>query len=116
MITIKRVYEPPTLADGYRVLVDRLWPRGVSKDAAALDEWLKDVTPSDELRRWVHYDLTRWPEFEMRYRLELSAPVALPHIERLRGISSQQTLSLLTAVRDAEVNHVKVLIRIIENA
>ncbi len=69
----KRAYEPPADGDGYRVLVDRLWPRGVRKEALALDAWLKQLAPSDELRRWYGHEVARWPEFEQRYREELAA-------------------------------------------
>ncbi len=73
-VRIKRAYEPATDGDGYRVLVDRLWPRGVSKDKAHLDTWMKDIAPSTELRRWFGHDPARWDEFERRYRAELAEP------------------------------------------
>jgi len=70
-IKLKRVYEPPAQEDGFRVLVDRLWPRGISKDTARIGLWLKDVAPSDELRRWFNHDPARWDEFRQRYWREL---------------------------------------------
>ncbi len=70
-IRIKRVYEPPAKADGFRVLVDHLWPRGVKKETAAIDEWLKDVSPSTDLRKWFSHDPEKWEEFKGRYFLEL---------------------------------------------
>lgn len=72
-VQTKRAYEPPAAGDGYRVLVDRLWPRGVRKEALELDVWLKQLAPSDELRRWYGHEVSRWPEFEQRYRAELGA-------------------------------------------
>src|SRR5690606_33134179 len=73
MLRLKRVYEPPEEDDGYRILVDRLWPRGLSRDRAAVDEWLKEIAPSSELRRWFRHDPAKWPEFQQRYRQELRA-------------------------------------------
>ena len=70
-IQLKRVYEEPSPADGFRILVDRLWPRGISKEEACVDLWLKEVAPSDELRKWFDHDPERWPEFRARYRAEL---------------------------------------------
>ena len=75
-VTIKRVYEKPSAADGVRVLVDRLWPRGISKSAARLDSWLRDVAPSNGLRRWYHSRPTQWLAFRKRYLEELGAPAA----------------------------------------
>lgn len=71
-VQIKRIYEPPTRSDGFRVLVDRLWPRGISKERADLDLWMKTIAPSNELRRWFGHDPKRWTEFQRRYRAELS--------------------------------------------
>lgn len=70
-VWLRRAYEPPTHNDGYRVLVDRVWPRGVSKDDIGIDEWAKEIAPSDELRKWFGHDPERWDEFERRYRAEL---------------------------------------------
>ena len=75
MITIKRVYEPTSPDDGYRVLVDRLWPRGLSKENAHIDEWLKEVAPTNELRKWFNHDPAKWEEFRTRYQKELLQPV-----------------------------------------
>ena len=73
MLQIKRVYDPPSAQDGYRVLVDRLWPRGLKREAARIDLWLKEVAPSDKLRRWFSHDPKRWEIFAARYREELAA-------------------------------------------
>lgn len=97
-IRLKRVYEAPAPGDGARVLVERLWPRGLSKAAAALDLWDRDIAPSPELRRWYAHDLGRWPEFKRRYQAELAA-----HPERLaalRAMASPGPLTLLLATRD----------------
>ncbi len=113
MIKIKRIYDPLDPADGYRVLVDRLWPRGLRKNAAFIDEWLKAVTPSTELRQWLHADGERRPIFVVRYRLELSQPEQADHLSRLRLIAAQQTLTLLTAASDDRREHVTVLAEIL---
>lgn len=107
-IRIKRIYEPPQASDGARVLVDRLWPRGVRKAGAALELWLKDVAPSPALRRWFGHDPARWEEFERRYRAELAArPEA---IEPLRERARTGPLTLLYGARDDLHNHAVVLL------
>ena len=80
-IWIRRAYEPPSLVDGHRVLVDRLWPRGISKTELRIDTWARDVAPSDELRRWFGHDATRWNEFRTRYRRELEAHTGAAAVE-----------------------------------
>jgi len=105
---IKRVHDTPVPADGYRVLVDRLWPRGVSKERAALDHWAKDVAPSTELRTWFHAHLDRFPEFAARYRAELdAAPDAVAALRELGR--TRPVVTLLYSVRDTEQNHARVL-------
>jgi uncharacterized protein YeaO (DUF488 family) len=102
-LAVKRVYEPVAESDGQRVLVDRLWPRGLSKEKAHLDLWLKDVAPSDELRHWFGHDTERWPEFQKRYRAELHGkPDALAE---LRALMSKGKVTLLFAAHDAEHNN-----------
>ena len=107
-VRIKRVYEPPSSKDGRRVLVDRLWPRGLAKSSAGIDSWAKDAAPSTELRTWFHKDREQWTEFRRRYLEELGAnPGATADlVERLRG---GETLTLLYASRDEERNHAMVL-------
>jgi len=106
-LRIKRVYEKADADDGFRVLVDRLWPRGLTQEAAALDLWLKDVAPSPDLRRWWGHDAERMGEFADRYRHELDGS---PAVETLReAISSHPTVTLLYAARDPEVNHARIL-------
>ncbi len=109
-VRVRRVYEDPVASDGVRVLVDRLWPRGVSKEAAAVDRWLRDVAPSDALRRWYSHDRQRFDEFAERYRAELRqepGSSALPWLlEQVRG---GRHVTLLTATRDVEHAHAQVL-------
>lgn len=106
-VEIKRIYDKPERTDGYRVLIDRLWPRGISKQRAALDEWLIDLAPSTALRKWFHRDLARWPEFGTRYRAELRAHAV--QLQALRKRAARQRVTLLYAARDAHVNHAVVL-------
>lgn len=107
-ILTKRIYALPSDADGYRILVDRLWPRGLSKVVAALDEWLRDVAPSTELRKWYDHQVGRWPEFRVRYRKELQAtPELLDGI--LEHERSAGTVTLLYAARDELHNEALVL-------
>jgi len=107
MIRIKRVYDPVRPDDGRRVLVDRLWPRGVAKDEARIDEWLKEVAPSDELRKWFGHDPAKWEEFRTRYRQELKPRGEL--LERLRSEARKGTVTLLFAAKDVEHNNAVVL-------
>jgi uncharacterized protein YeaO (DUF488 family) len=114
MLRIKRIYEPPAPEDGRRVLVDRLWPRGVSKDGARVDEWLKEIAPSDDLRRWFGHDPEKWEEFRTRYREELG-----PHgelLDRLRAEGRKGTITLLFAAKDEEHNNAVVLREMLSTA
>ena len=108
MIRIKRVYEEPAKKDGWRVLVDRLWPRGMKKETAGIDLWMKDVAPSDALRKSFCHDVKKWPDFQRKYQLELkkkSEPLAeLRKLEKEHG-----TLTLLFGARDEEHNQAIVL-------
>jgi len=106
-ICIKRIYEKPVPRDGYRVLVDRLWPRGVKKESAALDEWLQDIAPSTLLREWFAHEPDRWPAFRDRYLVELGAHA--PLLDALRERATQQRVTLLYAARDKKLNHAVVL-------
>lgn len=106
-IRTQRVYAPPTSADGVRVLVDRLWPRGLAKRRAALDEWLPDVAPSAELRKWFHRDPRRWREFARRYRAELATNTAA--VAPLLALARQGRTTLLYAAKDERRNHASVL-------
>jgi uncharacterized protein YeaO (DUF488 family) len=99
-VQVRRVYEDPRPDDGARVLVDRLWPRGVSKERAALDEWCKQVAPSPELRTWFHHDPERYDEFVRRYRDELSSGERREALESLRERAGSGMLTLVTATKD----------------
>jgi uncharacterized protein YeaO (DUF488 family) len=109
MIRLKRIYEPPTADDGYRVLVERLWPRGVSKAAARLDAWEKGIAPSDELRRWYGHDPAKWPEFQARYERELATPEAQAILDGLGERARRGTITLLYAARDGAISNALVL-------
>jgi uncharacterized protein YeaO (DUF488 family) len=109
-IVVKRVYEKPTPADGTRVLVDRLWPRGLTKQAAALDAWLKELAPSDELRRWSHARRNAWLMFRKRYLKELARPEASEQLQQLYLLArKRKRLTLLYAFSDEEHNNAIVL-------
>ncbi|QMU79967.1 DUF488 family protein [Streptacidiphilus sp. PB12-B1b] len=107
---VRRVYDPPEPADGLRVLVDRLWPRGLSKERAAVDEWLKDVTPSGGLRAAYHAGQVDFATFRVRYRAELADPDHAAAVSHLLDLARTRTVTLVTAVKDPERSHVSVLI------
>ena len=99
MINLKRIYDKSPAPDGYRVLVDRLWPRGISKEKAKLDLWLKDIAPSNDLRKWFAHDPAKWPEFQQKYFRELDANVTA--VEQLREIIKTHTaVTLLFGAKD----------------
>lgn len=104
-LRIKRIYDAPASDDGTRVLVDRLWPRGVRKATAAVDLWLRDIAPSDGLRRWFNHRVDRWGEFQTRYRRELASNPAVAEIEALDA----RQITLLYAAKDKDHNHARVL-------
>lgn len=113
-LSIKRIYEPAEKADGFRILVDRLWPRGVKKETAGIDLWLKDVAPSTELRQWFHSGERDWKEFRYKYLLELKHN---PAIEELTGLIEQhKTVTLLYAAKDEHQNHASVLLDFLQKA
>ncbi|OAT87149.1 DUF488 domain-containing protein [Desulfotomaculum copahuensis] len=112
MIKLKRIYEPPGEADGRRILVERLWPRGLSKERAAVGLWLKDVAPSPGLRRWFGHEPDRWPEFKARYRAELAAKEEL--VAELAQLAGEGTVTFLFAARDEKRNSAVVLKEYIE--
>jgi uncharacterized protein YeaO (DUF488 family) len=113
-IVIKRAYDPPAATDGQRVLVDRLWPRGISKARIQIDSWVREVAPSTELRKWFNHDPARWSEFQRRYREELRAPERVALLEDLAKRARQGTLTLLYGARDTEHNEAVVLREILE--
>jgi uncharacterized protein YeaO (DUF488 family) len=113
MFRLKRVYETPSPEDGFRVLVERLWPRGVSKERAALDLWLKEIAPSPELRKWFSHDLTRWEEFQARYAAELDD--AGDAVRLLKQKGREGTVTLVYASQDEEHNGALVLKRYLDD-
>jgi uncharacterized protein YeaO (DUF488 family) len=112
MIKLKRVYEPPSRSDGARVLVERLWPRGLKKERAAVDLWLKDVAPSTELRKWFGHDPAKWEAFQRRYREELRQKKDA--IQLLKEKGKKGTVTLVYAARDEEHNGALALKRFLE--
>ena len=106
-IRVKRIYDPPARTDGTRVLVDRLWPRGVSKDRAKLKLWLKEIAPSDDLRRWFGHDPARFAEFSRRYRAELNANKEA--VSCMEDLTKAGTVTLLYGAHDTEHNEARVL-------
>ena len=106
-VQIKRIYEPAARSDGFRVLVDRLWPRGVAMERAALDLWMKEIAPTTELRRWFGHDPKRWRQFQARYRAELHEHEL--ELAQLRAHARKGTLTLLFGARDLEHNEAVVL-------
>lgn len=106
-LRLKRVYEPAAPEDGVRVLIDRLWPRGLTKEKAAVDHWMKDVAPSSELRKWFGHDPDRWTEFQHRYMEELRQHVAL--LDQIRNLTSEGMVTLLFGAHDEEHNDAVVL-------
>ncbi len=112
MIKLKRVYEPPSEKDGFRILVDRLWPRGLTKEKAGIDLWLKEIAPSNALRKWSHHDPKRWPEFKKRYFAELEN-----NPEQVKNILSQskgKTVTLLFGAKDTQHNNTVALSEYLE--
>lgn len=106
-VRLKRAYVPPAAEDGKRILVDRLWPRGISKETAALDDWMKDISPSQDLRKWFGHDPRRWEEFRKRYIRELHKKPDL--LDLLRSLARQGAITLVYAAQDEEHNNAVVL-------
>jgi uncharacterized protein YeaO (DUF488 family) len=112
IIKVKRIYERAEPSDGYRVLVDRLWPRGVRKSDAELDGWLRDLAPSTGLRKWFEHDPKKWPEFQMRYRAELNSKTHL--MQKLIVDAAHRDITLVYASREQPYNNVTVLREVID--
>ncbi len=108
-LALKRAYEPPAKSDGSRILVDRLWPRGLSKERAALDGWMKDVAPSTSLRKWFGHKPERFKDFAKRYRAELKGNPALEELRALKG-----KVTLIYGARDPKINHAIVLAKVLK--
>jgi len=114
LVKLKRIYEKPHSSDGIRVLVDRLWPRGVSKSRAKIDEWVKEIAPSDGLRKWYGHQPDRWKEFEKRYERELRSAERKELIRLLRSKARGRTVTVLFAAKDQEHSNAKVLVRLLK--
>lgn len=111
-VSLKRAYDAPEASDGQRVLIDRLWPRGVSKDEAKIDLWLKDVAPSTELRTWFGHDPAKWLDFQKRYHAEL---MGNPAFDELRKLVSSHHVTLIYSAKDTAHNDAVVLKHLIEH-
>lgn len=109
VVRIKRVYDEPSPGDGVRILVDRVWPRGVSKEQARLDAWRKELAPSTELRKWFGHDPKKWDDFRTRYRTELRRPEQSEAIQELSRLARTKTVTLLYGASDTEHNQAVVL-------
>lgn len=114
-VRVGRVYDEAGADDGVRILVDRLWPRGLRKDAADVDEWVRDLAPSTELRRWYRHDPERFSRFRSRYREELGAPPGHTELLRVRTLADDGPVTLLTATRDVEHSHATVLAELLRD-
>ncbi|MBC9930482.1 DUF488 domain-containing protein [Chitinophaga qingshengii] len=112
MIQTKRVYEDFSESDGYRILVDRLWPRGLTKEKAHVDEWLKDIAPSDALRKWFHHETGKFSEFRTRYLAELKDKKEL--LEEIRQRAKHHRVTLLYGAKDTEHNQAQVLLEVLK--
>lgn len=113
MLKTKRVYTEPSKDDGYRILTERLWPRGVSKERAALDQWMKSIAPSHELRKWFSHDPDKWEEFKQRYRKELFGSDAVN--EMLEIINEHETVTMIYASKDEKYNSTVLLREFLED-
>ncbi|OPY65234.1 MAG: hypothetical protein A4E57_03268 [Syntrophorhabdaceae bacterium PtaU1.Bin034] len=114
MVKIKRIYESPTPSseDGKRVLIDRLWPRGLRKDEVVVDDWIKEIAPSSQLRKWFGHDPAKWEEFKKRYRQELEGKKEI--VDRLRADARRGTLTILYSAKDTEHNNAVVLKELVQ--
>ncbi|MFN8036783.1 MAG: DUF488 family protein [Acidimicrobiia bacterium] len=112
-VQVRRAYDPPDRGDGKRILVDRLWPRGLSKERAHLDEWCKEIAPSNELRKWYGHDPDRYDEFARRYRAELRDPEHAAALAHLRELAGHGPVTLLTAAKRSDISEATVLTEVI---
>lgn len=112
MIEIKRVYEKPDKSDGVRVLIDRLWPRGLKKEDAKIDHWMKEIAPSDSLRKWFAHKKEHWDAFRQRYAEELKSKKEL--LKQLRDLGKDQKVTLLYAAKETEINNAQVILEILK--
>jgi uncharacterized protein YeaO (DUF488 family) len=113
-IEIKRAYKAPAVSDGTRILVDRLWPRGLKKSGARIDEWAKELAPSDSLRKWYGHRPERWKEFASRYRKELQIPERRADLQRLRSRGRKNKITLVFAAKDEKHCNARVLLKMLQ--
>jgi uncharacterized protein YeaO (DUF488 family) len=112
MLRIKRIYDLPSPDDGKRILIDRLWPRGIKKADASINEWMKDIAPSNELRKWFAHDVSKWEEFKKRYKKELKDKSEI--LDKLKKESEKNIVTLLFSAKDVTHNNAQVLREILE--
>ena len=113
MIKIKRVYDPVSADDGKRILVDRLWPRGIKKEKAHIDEWVKEIAPSNELRKWYSHDPAKWAEFKKRYQQEIAGETE--RLKKIKAEARKQTVTLLFSSKELERNNAVALKEMLES-
>jgi uncharacterized protein YeaO (DUF488 family) len=113
-ISVKRAYEPPASGDGFRVLVDGLWPRGLTKEKLKIDAWMKEIAPSAELRKWYGHEVEKWPEFRKRYRSELSKPPASGLLAQLAASARRKRVTIVVGARDMEHSNGAVIAEMIK--
>ena len=116
MVRLARVYADPTPDDGVRVLVDRLWPRGLRKESAHIDEWIKQVAPSTELRQWYGHRPEAFSDFTARYQAELAEPERAQALDRLRELAAAGPLTVLTATKQADISEAAVLVELLNRS
>jgi uncharacterized protein YeaO (DUF488 family) len=114
-VQVRRVYDEPAENDGIRVLVDRIWPRGLTKTKARLDEWCKGVAPSTDLRKWYGHDPAKFAEFAHRYRIELEQPAQAEALQHLRELAAERRVTLLTGTKDPDISEAVVLAAILNS-
>lgn len=113
-ISLKRAYDAPSDDDGRRILVDRLWPRGLRRESARIDDWLKDIAPSHDLRKWFSHDPKKWKEFQRRYCAELDSEPGVKTLWQIAEVASAERVTLLYAAKDEQHNNAVVLKLVIE--
>ncbi|MEK6480969.1 DUF488 domain-containing protein [Catalinimonas sp. 4WD22] len=113
-LTIKRIYEAYSKNDGYRVLIDRMWPRGIKKEDAKLDEWIKEIAPSISLRKWFDHESEKFDEFSAKYKAELSDKKE--PLQKILAVAESQKVTLLYAAKDPKINHAVVLLNFLNNS
>jgi uncharacterized protein YeaO (DUF488 family) len=114
MVRIKRIFEKADRSDGVRILVDRLWPRGISREEARIEAWRKDLAPTGALRKWFGHDPRKWEEFQVRYRNELDAAGKMEELKDLAGLAKTETVTLLYAAHDEARNNAVVIKNLIK--